>query len=153
VVEGTGLENRHTGEPGIESSNLSLSVARQKAKGPKDRGPFFLQSDVQLPVENVDLAAGIDVDGNHLVYRHAGPSECRQHGLIGLERVTQRRDLSGILCNRSGEKKGPDLWGPLRCQVTDRERFELSIPGSPVCRFSRPVPSTTRPPVRDSLEA
>src|SRR5438045_8500595 len=30
---------------------------------------------------------------------------------------------------------------------TDRERFELSIPGSPVCRFSRPVPSTTRPPV------
>ena len=31
--------------------------------------------------------------------------------------------------------------------ATDRERFELSIPGSPVCRFSRPVPSTTRPPV------
>jgi hypothetical protein len=31
--------------------------------------------------------------------------------------------------------------------TTDRERFELSIPGSPVCRFSRPVPSTTRPPV------
>src|SRR6266542_4945027 len=31
--------------------------------------------------------------------------------------------------------------------ITDRERFELSIPGSPVCRFSRPVPSTTRPPV------
>ena len=28
----------------------------------------------------------------------------------------------------------------------DRERFELSIP-LPVCRFSRPVPSTTRPPV------
>ena len=27
MVEGTGLENRHTGEPGIESSNLSLSVA------------------------------------------------------------------------------------------------------------------------------
>ena len=26
AVEGTGLENRHTGEPGIESSNLSLSV-------------------------------------------------------------------------------------------------------------------------------
>lgn len=26
MVEGTGLENRHTGEPGIESSNLSLSV-------------------------------------------------------------------------------------------------------------------------------
>jgi hypothetical protein len=26
VVEGTGLENRHTGEPGIESSNLSLSA-------------------------------------------------------------------------------------------------------------------------------
>src|SRR5690348_12165936 len=32
---------------------------------------------------------------------------------------------------------------------TDRERFELSIPGSPVCRFSRPVPSTTRPPVQE----
>ena len=26
MAEGTGLENRHTGEPGIESSNLSLSV-------------------------------------------------------------------------------------------------------------------------------
>lgn len=26
MVEGTGLENRHTGEPGIESSNLSLSA-------------------------------------------------------------------------------------------------------------------------------
>ena len=34
--------------------------------------------------------------------------------------------------------------------VTDRERFELSIP-LPVCRFSRPVPSTTRPPVQQSL--
>ena len=33
----------------------------------------------------------------------------------------------------------------------DRERFELSIP-LPVCRFSRPVPSTTRPPVQVSLE-
>src|SRR5205814_10594070 len=33
-------------------------------------------------------------------------------------------------------------------EQTDRERFELSIPGSPVCRFSRPVPSTTRPPVQ-----
>jgi hypothetical protein len=31
---------------------------------------------------------------------------------------------------------------------TDGVRFELTIPGSPVCRFSRPVPSTTRPPVR-----
>src|SRR5262249_8335874 len=26
VAEGTGLENRHTGEPGIVSSNLTLSV-------------------------------------------------------------------------------------------------------------------------------
>ena len=26
MVEGTGLENRHTGEPGIVSSNLTLSV-------------------------------------------------------------------------------------------------------------------------------
>jgi hypothetical protein len=26
VVEGTGLENRHTGEPGIVSSNLTPSV-------------------------------------------------------------------------------------------------------------------------------
>jgi hypothetical protein len=26
VVEGTGLENRHTGDPGIVSSNLTLSV-------------------------------------------------------------------------------------------------------------------------------
>ena len=35
-----------------------------------------------------------------------------------------------------------------RAPVTDGVRFELTIPGSPVCRFSRPVPSTTRPPVR-----
>ena len=34
MVEGTGLENRHTGEPGIESSNLSLS-ARQKRVKPR----------------------------------------------------------------------------------------------------------------------
>ena len=27
MAEGTGLENRHTGEPGIVSSNLTLSVA------------------------------------------------------------------------------------------------------------------------------
>jgi hypothetical protein len=32
VVEGTGLENRHTGEPGIESSNLSLSVPLLRAR-------------------------------------------------------------------------------------------------------------------------
>src|SRR6185503_20196006 len=32
---------------------------------------------------------------------------------------------------------------------TDRERFELSIPLQ-VCRFSRPVPSTTRPPVQEA---
>jgi hypothetical protein len=32
VVEGTGLENRHTGEPGIESSNLSLSVQLLRAR-------------------------------------------------------------------------------------------------------------------------
>ncbi len=31
MVEGTGLENRHTGEPGIESSNLSLSVQLLRA--------------------------------------------------------------------------------------------------------------------------
>ena len=29
MAEGTGLENRHTGEPGIESSNLSLSAYRR----------------------------------------------------------------------------------------------------------------------------
>ena len=33
MVEGTGLENRHTGEPGIESSNLSLSVLSAVVKG------------------------------------------------------------------------------------------------------------------------
>ena len=32
MVEGTGLENRHTGEPGIESSNLSLSVQLLRAR-------------------------------------------------------------------------------------------------------------------------
>ena len=31
--------------------------------------------------------------------------------------------------------------------LTDRVRFELTIPFR-VCRFSRPVPSTTRPPVQ-----
>ena len=30
MVEGTGLENRHTGEPGIESSNLSLSASNER---------------------------------------------------------------------------------------------------------------------------
>src|SRR2546423_5534 len=35
-------------------------------------------------------------------------------------------------------------------EITDRVRFELTIPGSPVCRFSRPVPSATRPPVLQS---
>jgi hypothetical protein len=29
VVEGTGLENRHTGEPGIVSSNLTLSAVKR----------------------------------------------------------------------------------------------------------------------------
>jgi hypothetical protein len=29
VVEGTGLENRHTGEPGIVSSNLTLSAVHR----------------------------------------------------------------------------------------------------------------------------
>lgn len=33
MAEGTGLENRHTGEPGIESSNLSLSVVQEIATG------------------------------------------------------------------------------------------------------------------------
>ena len=33
MVEGTGLENRHTGEPGIESSNLSLSVSLRRTRG------------------------------------------------------------------------------------------------------------------------
>ena len=37
---------------------------------------------------------------------------------------------------------------PNSCHRADGVRFELTIPGSPVCRFSRPVPSTTRPPVR-----
>ena len=32
-------------------------------------------------------------------------------------------------------------------QLADRARFELAKE-SPLCRFSRPVPSTTRPPVR-----
>ena len=34
MAEGTGLENRHTGEPGIESSNLSLSVPRNSPGSP-----------------------------------------------------------------------------------------------------------------------
>ncbi len=32
MAEGTGLENRHTGEPGIESSNLSLSVSPRRTR-------------------------------------------------------------------------------------------------------------------------
>ena len=38
----------------------------------------------------------------------------------------------------------------LRNPGTDRVRFELTIP-LPVCRFSRPVPSTARPPVRELI--
>ena len=44
-------------------------------------------------------------------------------------------------------KKARARSGPSALQYTDRERFELSIPLQ-VCRFSRPVPSTTRPPVQ-----
>jgi hypothetical protein len=42
VVEGTGLENRHTGEPGIVSSNLTLSVtpARRHATADRAGGRF-----------------------------------------------------------------------------------------------------------------
>ena len=40
------------------------------------------------------------------------------------------------------------LLSPFNSVPADGVRFELTIPGSPVCRFSRPVPSTTRPPVR-----
>lgn len=32
MVEGTGLENRHTGEPGIVSSNLTLSAEKRFAR-------------------------------------------------------------------------------------------------------------------------
>ena len=39
----------------------------------------------------------------------------------------------------------------LESATTDGERFELSIPLQ-VCRFSRPVHSTTLPPVQDPLE-
>ena len=42
MVEGTGLENRHTGEPGIESSNLSLSVLVSSAEGLSLLGLFRL---------------------------------------------------------------------------------------------------------------
>ena len=44
-------------------------------------------------------------------------------------------------------EKEPDNAQVLNAAITDRERFELSIP-LPVRRFSRPVPSTTRPPVQ-----
>ena len=40
MVEGTGLENRHTCK-GIESSNLSLSVNLEIKKAPDFSGAFF----------------------------------------------------------------------------------------------------------------
>ena len=46
MVEGTGLENRHTGEPGIESSNLSLSVVIGAAALYAKRRLFARQTDV-----------------------------------------------------------------------------------------------------------
>ncbi len=57
--------------------------------------------------------------------------------------ITHRRMRRGP-ASRPPSSASPD---PQRAAPTDRVGFEPTIPGSPVCRFSRPVPSATRPPV------
>ena len=67
MVEGTGLENRHTGEPGIESSNLSLSVLKLVQASPaasrnERRFAFSLCKSVQIsldPSKAIQLCWGI----------------------------------------------------------------------------------------------
>src|SRR6516162_3741675 len=46
----------------------------------------------------------------------------------------------------TSRKRGRPALCAGRHVCTDGVRFELTIP-LPVCRFSRPVPSTTRPPI------
>ena len=75
MVEGTGLENRRTGEPGIESSNLSLSVLMTR-KGPADIWRALLtrhaarRSGRRLIVDR-NPRAGLDVYCDYLVCRDA----------------------------------------------------------------------------------
>ena len=71
MVEGTGLENRHTCK-GIESSNLSLSVSHRNQKGPRFlEGLFSFVIRTRLLIEDVDPGARLDVERHNLVYRYA----------------------------------------------------------------------------------
>ena len=45
MAEGTGLENRHTGEPGIVSSNLTLSVCTKRLRPLPTRRFLLLKLD------------------------------------------------------------------------------------------------------------
>jgi hypothetical protein len=96
---------------------------------------------------------GIRTHGTLLTYTHfpgvrlkplGHPSQHRfEAPPIGLLRAT---DFFELQTTANCGQRAP--CAVRRDTKTDRERFELSIPGSPVCRFSRPVPSTTRPPVQ-----
>ena len=57
MAEGTGLENRHTGEPGIESSNLSLSVtgSRRQPERCVRRAIGWLMSEFRIRMARLSL--------------------------------------------------------------------------------------------------
>src|SRR5690349_9738954 len=56
----------------------------------------------------------------------------------------QRGEVRGMLGRR-----GPPHFLPLTSHLnTEREGFEPSIGVDPLCRFSKPVPSATRPPLQ-----
>jgi hypothetical protein len=75
VVEGTGLENRHTCK-GIESSNLSLSVTMKiKKKGPRNSRALFFIRKRKLLIEDVD-PAWFHIEPYDLAQRHAACGEC-----------------------------------------------------------------------------
>ena len=82
-----------------------------------------------------DGRGGIRTHGTLLTYTHFPGVRLKPLGHPSQHRI------SPLSINASREDLRRET------KTTDRERFELSIPGSPVCRFSRPVPSTTRPPV------
>src|SRR5437868_1393889 len=83
---------------------------------------------------------------------HDGRGGIRTHGTLSRTHTFQACAL-----NHSATRpnivlihtEANDATDASRQSGADRERFELSIP-LPVCRFSRPVPSTTRPPVQSA---
>jgi hypothetical protein len=66
VAEGTGLENRHTGEPGIVSSNLTLSV-RPVRRGRKHRRANSIEIARPRAPSTTRISREVGMMGRHLV--------------------------------------------------------------------------------------